>query len=145
MKVYFGQIYIEPGVTFPFSIAFKRRLGEEVSALIRPSSKFIQCYGADWNLVFRISAKRSIADSEIRGPSVFKKQRNLEFTIFLPFDAIQGAATPLHSAIELLLRGVCAVLDTLGFDTNSIQAREGTLATSLSSDPTMLEPNRPSA
>ncbi len=136
MKIHFGQIYIEPGVFFPFSCLFQRLLSDEVSALLEPSTKFIQRYGADWELVFRISAKRAIPDNEIRGPSVFKKDKDVEFTIFLPFDVIRSSA----SAIEFLLQGVCTVLASLGFDTTQIRSRQASLAECLSSDPRILEP-----
>jgi hypothetical protein len=139
MKVHFGQIYVQPGITFPFSFLFQRRLSDEVSALLTPSAKFIQQYGADWKLMFRISAKRSIPDNEVRGPTVFKKDKDVEFTIFLPFDVIQTAASASRSAIEFLLRGVCSVLSSLGFDTAPMQARQSILAETLSSDPTMLD------
>jgi hypothetical protein len=140
MKVHFGQIYIQPGAAFPFSFLFQRRLSEEVSALITPSAKFTQLYGADWDLMFRISAKRSIPDNEVRGPTVLRKDKDVEFTIFLPFDVIQTTASVLRSAIEFLLRGVCSVLVSLGFDTAPIQARQSILAQTLSSDPTMIDP-----
>lgn len=137
MKVHFGQIYIEPGVVFPFSFLFQRRLSEEVSALVSPSAKFSQQYGADWELMFRISAKRSIPDSEICGPSVFKKGKDVEFTVFLPFDVIQAAVSSSQSAIEFLLEAVCSVLTSLGFDATRLQERQSSLAESLSADPTM--------
>jgi hypothetical protein len=141
MKIHFGQIYIEPGVTFPFSILFQRRLSDEVTALIAPSALFTQRYGDDWELMFRVSAKRIISDNEIRGPSVFRKSKDVEFTIFLTFDAIQREASVARSAVTFLLRGVCSVLDSLGFETSAIQNSQASLAESLSSDPTMLEPN----
>jgi hypothetical protein len=128
MKVHFGQIYIQPGVTFPFSFLFQRRPSEEVSALVKPSAMFIQRYGADWELLFRISAKHSIPDNQVRGPTVLEKDRDVEFTIFLPFDVIQTAASVTLSAIEFLLRGICSVLASLGFDTAQIQARRSLLA-----------------
>ena len=91
--------------------------------------------------MFRVSAKRIICDNEIRGPSVFKKDKDVEFTIFLPFDVIQREASVSLSAIAFLLRGVCSVLGSLGIDTAAIQARQSSLAESISSDPTMFKPN----
>jgi len=140
MKVHFGQIYIKPGVAFPFSHLFQRRLSDEITALVLPSAAFVQLYGDDWQLIFRISAKRNITDNEIRGPSVFKKAKDVEFTIFLPFDVIQRDASIAQSAIVFLLRGVCSVLGSLGFDTSNIDACQSGLAESISSDPTMFKP-----
>ncbi|MDR3406481.1 MAG: hypothetical protein P4L99_28615 [Chthoniobacter sp.] len=141
MKIHFGQIYIESGVSFPFSFQFQRHLSDEISALVAPSAKFTQDYGDDWQLMFRVSAKRGICDNEIRGPSVFKKDKDVEFTIFLPFDVIHGESGVLQSAIGFLLQGVSSVLDSLGIDVSEIQAQRGRLSESISSDPRMFEPN----
>lgn len=139
MKVHFGQIYIQAGVCFPFSIRFQRRLSEEIRALIAPSPTFTQTYGDDWDLMFRVSAKRTIGDNEIRGPSAFKKDKIVEFTIFLPFEAIQREASGLRGTIEFLLRGVCSVLDSLDIGTSRILARQSSLIDEICSDPAMFD------
>ena len=139
MKIHFGQIYIQPGISFPFSILFQRRLSEEVSGLFTPSASFVQKYGVDWNVMFRISAKRVIPENEVRGPTVFRKDKNVEFTIFLPFDVIQNSPCVWRSAIEFLLRGVCSVFESLGFDTTKLESRRSLLAETLSADPAMLD------
>src|SRR5438128_660345 len=105
MKVHFGQIYIEPGVEFPFSHLFQRYLAKEVTALVVPSGKFIEKYGSDFELMFRISAKNGIQDNEIRGPTVFRKAKDVEYTVFLPFDIISGTHDVPHSALRFLLKG----------------------------------------
>ena len=141
MKVHFGQIYIEPGVTFPFSFQFQRRLSDEITAMVTPSANFIQRYGEDWDLMFRISAKSAISDTEVRGPSVFKKGKDVEFTIFLPFGVIHREAAASRSAIGFLLQGICSVFHSLGIDTSELQTRQSSLVEDISSDPTMFNPN----
>ena len=104
MKIYFGQIYIQAGVSFPFSFDFQRRLSEEVTPLLQPSSKFCKKYGDDFSLMFRISAKSDLEDNEIRGPTVFRKTRDVEYSIFLPFDVIVRHTDAPRSALRFLLR-----------------------------------------
>ncbi|MES2707944.1 MAG: hypothetical protein V4726_15230 [Verrucomicrobiota bacterium] len=140
MKVHFGQIYIQPGVTFPFSFKFQHRMSEEITALVKPSQNFTQKYGDDWDLIFRISAKRDIIGNEIRGPSVFRKTKDVEFSIFLPFDIIQRDVSACQSATEFLLQGICSVLETLEIETSVIHGRKSALVESICSDPTMFEP-----
>ena len=84
--------------------------------------------------MFRVSAKRAICDNEIFGPSVFKKTKDIEFTVFLPFDVIQCEANTLYSAIGYLLQGVCSVFDSLGIDKSKLQTRKMTLVEAISSD-----------
>jgi len=105
MKVWFGQVYIEPGVNFPFSHHFQRRLSQEVTALTKPSREFIKKHGEDFELMFNVSAKQALQDNEIRGPAVFRKTKDLEYTVFLPFDVIMRHADAPKAALRFLLRG----------------------------------------
>lgn len=138
MKVWFGQIYIEPGVGFPFSHFFQLRLASEVTDLVAASTKFIGRYGADFELMFRISAKQGLQDNEIRGPTVFKKAKDLEYTVFLPYDVIMRDARAPRTALEFLLKGVCEVFDRLDIDKAKLVEKQGSLIDGICSDPTML-------
>ena len=139
MRIYFGQIYIEAGVSFPFSHLFQRRMSDEVTALIIPSPQFVKKYGEDWDLMFRISAKAAIQNTEIRGPSVFRKDKDVEYSIFLPFTKIQAAEDVSRAAIEHLFDAFLSVLTKLGFSIESLQAHRASLVESISSDPAMID------
>jgi hypothetical protein len=137
MKVYFGQIYIEPGVKFPFSHHFQGRLSEEITALAEPSAEFIKKYGSDFDLIFNVSAKNTIQDNEIRGPTVFRKTKDVEYTVFLPFDVISRNPEVSKSALKYLLSGVCSVFKLLGIDTTQLVERQESMIENICSDPTM--------
>jgi hypothetical protein len=139
MKVWFGQIYIEPGVSFPFSHLFQRRLSAEVTALVEPSSTFLKKYGSDFELIFRISAKQGLKDNEIKGPTVFRKAKDVEYSIFLPFDVINRNADAPKRALSFLLKGVCKVFDMLEIDKTRLFNKQQSLIEGICSDPTMLE------
>jgi hypothetical protein len=116
MLVHFGQIYIEADARFPFSHHFQHRISEVVSKLVKPSATFTRKYGADFNLTFNVSAKRGLQDNEIRGPAVFKKTKDVENTIFLPFDVITRHSDAPRHALRFLLKGACDVFDMLEID-----------------------------
>ena len=134
-----NQIYIQPGVSFPFSCHFQRRLSEEITALVVPSAAFIKKYGADFNLIFRVSAKKDIQDNEIRGPTLFKKDKDVEYTVFLPFDVITCHPEVSKSALVFLLQGVCSVFELLEIETTSLAEIKASLVEKICSDPTMLK------
>ena len=138
MKVWFGQIYIEPGVSFPFSHHFQRRLSQEVTALVKPSANFLKNYGEDFELMFRISAKKALHDNEIRGPTVFRKTKDVEYTLFLPFTVIMRHADAPKVALTFLLKGVCDVFDLLEIDKTKLIEKQASLIDGICSDPTML-------
>src|SRR5262249_34269143 len=138
MNVHFGQIYGEPGVSFPFSHLFQRRLSREVTALVEPSSKFLKKYGSDFKLIFNVSAKQGLQDNEIRGPSVFRRTKDVEYTVFLAFDVIMRHADAPRHALRFLLKGVCDVFDRLEIDTTRLLDEQEALIEGICSDPTML-------
>ena len=93
MKIYFGQLYIQAGISFPFNSSFQRFLSEEVSKLVEMNPKFEQSYGTEYELMFRISAKKELLTNEICGPTIFKKEKDIEYTIFLPYKFIMEQST----------------------------------------------------
>lgn len=135
MKVHFGQIYIEPGVNFPFSHGFQLRLGKEITDLVSPSPSFIKKYGPDWELMFRISAKSGREDNEIRGPTVFRKDKDLEYTVFLPDDTIKRSTKVPETAMQFLLEGCCTAFEILAIDTAMLKGRMASIIEQFSSDP----------
>jgi hypothetical protein len=137
MKVYFRQVYIEPGVAFPFSHHFQRRLSEEVTALVTPSARFGKDYGTDFDLIVNVSAKKTLRDNEIRGPAVFRKTKDVEYSVFLPFDVVSNEQDVCKSALTFLLKGVCSVFEALGIDTARVAERQASLIESICSDPRM--------
>ena len=139
MKVWFGQIYIEPGVSFPFNHHFQRYLSKEITDLVEPSTKFIKKYGSDFKLGFNVSAKNAIQDIEINGPTVFRKSKDVEYTIFLPFDVITHNAEVPKCALKFLMRGVCSVFESLDIDVAKILEKQDSLIEHICSDPTMFE------
>lgn len=121
MRVWFGQIYIEPGVNCPWSTLFQQYMSREISALVDPSKCFIDEYGDDYNLVFNVSAKQWISDNEIRGPKVFRRTKDVEFTLFVPFDRIVERADGPEVFMSFLIDGVVVVLETLSIDSSRVR------------------------
>ena len=137
MKVRFGQIYVEVGVCFPFSLRFQQRLSEEVSSVIQPSAEFSKKFGDNWSLMFRISAKKRMDETEIRGPTVFRKSKDVEFSVFLPFDSLQRETGVERAALKTLLHAVCDVLERYSISTVLLRAKSEELIESICADPSM--------
>lgn len=139
MKVWFMQVYTEPGVNFPFSHHFQGRMSREVTALVKPSGKFSEKYGEDFELMFRISAKESLQENLVTGPDVFRKTKDVEYLVFLPFGVIMRHADAPKVALQYLLKGVCDVFDRLEIDTTKLLEKRESLIAGICADPTMLE------
>ncbi len=139
MKVYFSQIYIKPGVSFPFSHQFQVHLSNVITDLVVSSMSFVEKYGDDSNLIFRISAKTEIRDNELKGPTVFNKGKDIEYTVFLPFDVIHCASDANRSALHYLLNGVTSALESLDINAETLLKNRESLVERVLSDPIMLK------
>jgi hypothetical protein len=138
MQVDFRQCYIEDGANFPFSHHFQGRVSEEIGQLVASSAKFTEKYGSDFDLIFNVSAKKVIKDNEIRGPSVFRKTKQVEYSIFLPFDVIIRGSDAPKLALRFLLQGVCEVLALLGIDEGRLLENQESLVEGILADPNVL-------
>ena len=137
MKIHFCQIYIQVGITFPFGHRFQRFLGEKVTELTEPSPKFIKLLGEDYEITFNVSAKRQLAINEIVGPRVVKKDKDVEYSIFLPYVPIMQQPDPSRSALKHLLEGVYEVFEELEIDTSRLKAEQEEIINKIMSSPEM--------
>jgi len=141
MKIYVTQIYIETGMSYRFSHNFQNWLSEQLTSRVQPSPAFVQTYGKDFNLVFNMSAKSKIADVEIKGPTVFERTKDVEFSIFLPHAGCQPRSPDgYRQPLNLLLQGITDVLERFGMDTSEVVNAAPTLIEHIIWTPEMFKP-----
>ena len=144
MKVSVGQIYIQAGVDFPFSFDMQSWISKELSALASPGPAFLKSYGKGFELIIRLSAKTELGENEIKGPTVFKKDKDVEYTLFLPYDRIRDAgAGSRQLAAEKFVDGVTAVFAKAGIEAPELSKRRATLIKKLATDDEMLDASWP--
>ena len=151
MKIHVGQVYIENDTDYGFSTDFQRKISEELTSLVKPSLFFIQEYGEDFELMFNMSAKRwfkrrpfhkqHFEKTEIWGPTVFRKDKDVEYTIFLPFfDKENDSPDRLRLALTRLLDAISYVLDDfLQMDTHDLCANKERIISEILADSNMLD------
>lgn len=136
MKVFVGQIYTKPGVDFPFTHLMQRWLGEELTRVASEDAKFQERYGSGFALGLRISADTGTAETEVKGPTVFKRDRDIEYTLVLPFDAIENAPDRRRMAVECIAAGIAAVFAELEIGLDRLDQGRESLVERLLTDPT---------
>jgi hypothetical protein len=139
MKIFVSQIYIKAGIRFPFSCKFQIEMGEVLTILTKPSSFFLETYGPDYKLMFNMSAKEGTSSCDVKGPTVYRKEEDVEYSIFLPYDEIMSREDVLRSALKFFLEGVCQVFDMLKIDLANIAEQSPSIIESICSNPAMLE------
>jgi len=150
MKIHVGQIYIENDTDYGFTHVFQRKISKALTSLVSPSSFFIQEYGEDFSIIFRMSAKRRFKrrplheqhfeDTEIWGPTVFRKEKDVEYTIFLPYyDKEEDSPDRLKNALTRLLDATNHVLaEFLKMDTDALMQQRDTVISDILADPKIL-------
>jgi hypothetical protein len=120
MNLYVSQIYIEPGINYPFSHIFQKFISDSLSDSVVESPYFIKKYGENFSLVFNMSAKIHVEEVEIHGPSVYHKGKNVEYTIFVPFEEMTDKrywdSVELAKPLKHLFSGIILVLEKLEID-----------------------------
>ena len=144
MKIYVSQIYIQVGVSFPFSHHMQLWLGEQLSTMITITPEFRQTYGVDFDLIVQISARKGLVQNEIKGPTVFKKTKDVEYTIFLPYDVIARAENGCGTASTFILDGIQAVLTAAHLDAGDLAVRRDSFIKHICTEPAMLKGPWPS-
>jgi hypothetical protein len=140
MKTFVSQIYIEPGVKFPFSIAFQQRMSEWPTKLINGWGKNAAQYPMDFDLIFRLSSKSDINEPEIYGPTVFIIDKNVEYTVFLPFRMVGiGKDADFTNIIIFLIDSISLICSRVGIDTERLQDSSLDIATDIVNDTEMFK------
>lgn len=140
MKIFIGQIYIKAGVIFPFSLRFQKWLGDALSERVEATECFINEFGVGARLGIRISAKENIDQPEIKGPTVFKRDKCVEFTIFLPYQSSDYYdPTVAASLVEQLLQSVVIILQKIGLDPVNVVRDADYLRSDFLSTPGLLD------
>jgi hypothetical protein len=138
MRIYVGQIYIEPGVWYPFTQEFQEYLSELATQDTTGTERFCGKYGDDFDIVFNISAKAALRIAEVKGPTVFKRDKTVEYTFFLPYDKQAPVeAELLVDVVRVLLANMNTVLSNLGMTTNRIANDSDDIAKNIVRDPRM--------
>ena len=139
MNIYVGQIYIEAGINYPFSHIFQRWIHKELSNLVPDSSVFEQKYPG-YNVIFNMSSKAKLTETLIMGPTVFKKNKDIEFSIFLPYlKHDRSDPNSLREPLRLLLDAIATVLRNLGADVSALIERTDSIIDHILSDSSMIK------
>lgn len=139
MNVYVGQIYIEAGASYPFSAAWQRYLSQELTRCVSASAYFEERFGVGQNLIFRVSAKKGIPLVELKGPAHFKRDGDVEYTVFLPHTGEVPTREACQRALQDLLVGVSQILVSLQIAIDDLKARSQKIVEHVLVSPEMFE------
>jgi len=138
MQIHVSQCYIEGGSTYRFSHIFQNYISEQISEFVEMSPEFISAYSENFELIFNMSAKAALKENEVLGPTIFNKDNDVEYSIFLPFDP----KMPLDEnkrifALDNLFLGIYEVLEKYKFDVSKLRVEEKRIIDEIIANPIM--------
>jgi hypothetical protein len=140
MKIYVGQIYIQAGINYPFSYIFQKWIHEELSKLVEPSGSFLKKFSIDFTILFSLSAKSEIEIAEIKGPTIYKKDKDIEFTVFLPHDGkAVDSYEDCRKPLEIFFSCLATALESLTLDASLIKKNSHLLIEKILSNQLMFD------
>lgn len=117
-----AQIYPEVGVhfenIFPWEKAKEWRIALERNLI--PDGIFKKKH-KDYQLVFLISASTLIGDLLIKGPTISKRNKTIDYVLWIPYARVVNDPKPLTKLTEYFKQGVAEVLRKLEYPEESIQ------------------------
>lgn len=139
MNIYVSQFYIEAGANYPFSHRFNHFISKAIADRIASPESFVQKYGEDFDLIFRMSARSDIQDTLIKGPAVFQRDKDVEYSIFLPYNGDNQDPRTFKEVVARLLSAIINVLTDLGFDASAVLRDSSELADQIVENPAMID------
>jgi len=107
MKVDFGQIYAEVGVSFGFTNTVLIELCERIDGLGRVFEHYKKLFKTDdFFVVFIISATMKHDTLSVKGPTTLSKHKTVEFALHIPYKKTDSFSEQMSYALNFVGEGI---------------------------------------
>lgn len=113
MILLIGAWYNEVGFSFNFSHKVDNYIREQIKELIFNKYKLDEI-DIDWYLNLVVATDSKTIDLEVRGPEKRKRQKMIDYGLWLPYSKIMNSANPLECYIDYFIEAVAIVLANYG-------------------------------
>ncbi len=113
--LYISYVNLSPGLKNPYDLLSDQELIKPLRENFFKWQTFFDKYGSDYSLGFFITTMAGTNQLEIKKPSISKKMKIVEYSIFLP-DEIKD----LNNYIDLVFEGIGIVLEKFTISENEV-------------------------
>jgi hypothetical protein len=122
VKISFVQLYSEVGASFdrvdgPLLQAIVCRFNTLEKNIDELARKFKE---NDFKLLLTISSKSDISDLEIKGPTIWKRENKVGFSLFIPWRKTNSFIDEVEYILPWIGRGLVSILNRYGVDGREI-------------------------
>lgn len=108
---------------------FRKSVGLELSEILKRN--FLSWKGffdkfPNYSLCFYIVTKKEVEEIEIKGPGIFKKDKEIEYSLFMP-----NISYNILTYIDTIFEGLSRILENYGIEANDVKKMKQELLASL--------------
>lgn len=112
MHITVAGAYPEVGINFPISYKFNKLLREAIHSPEEDfSDAFQKVYGKEYSLGIILSAKEDTLDLIIKGPSISKRYKAVDYVLYIPFCIIHSQADFFINYVNFVCDGIKSILE----------------------------------
>lgn len=112
--LYLSYINLTPGLQNRFSDSTHKIVIEVLRRKFETWTGFFDKY-TSWNLGYIITTKKGVEELEVKGPTIFKRDKLVDYTIFLP-----DVNYSLEEYIEFVFKGIAVSLKEYGVEDSAV-------------------------
>ncbi|WP_249744642.1 hypothetical protein [Burkholderia pyrrocinia] len=136
MKISFGQIYPEVGVSFDFTNTVLAELNEGINSLEGSFAHYVKLFsGDDFSVVFIISATKKSDILSVKGPTTLAKKKRVEFVLHIPYKQFESFLDQMDYALNFIECGVKSTFDRYNSDSSGVAEMVSRTKDAIRADP----------
>jgi len=122
MILIINSLFVEPNITFNVSDNIMAKINETFEGALKPSKTFIKNY-ENFDIGFTISTKKEVEYLYIQGPLIDKKEKEIYFTIWMPYEKIYLSENYIEAYLDNLYEGIILGIKKYEIDTELINTK----------------------
>ncbi|HEY5750637.1 MAG TPA: hypothetical protein VIU12_31460 [Chryseolinea sp.] len=120
MSFGYGTIYMEEGVVFPISYKIGDLIIDEMQARLPKESQQVVVKGEPFSLGVVISTKKSKTELSIQGPSISKKYKMVDYTLWIPYEKVIKSKNIPNAYLDCVCEGIILVFKEYQYDSSIV-------------------------
>jgi len=115
-----ASIFSEVGVDFPISYKVNQLLLDRLVKKLQKENQEVNVKGEFFSLGVIVSTRKNVTDLSFQGPSISKKYKMVDYTIWMPFAKVIESDNILFAYLDYLCQGISLVMKECGYPTAAI-------------------------
>ncbi|MBT1699247.1 hypothetical protein KK083_20285 [Fulvivirgaceae bacterium PWU4] len=113
-------LFPEVGVDFPISYKVNQLLLDKLIDKLPKEQQQVIVDNKSFSLGVIISTRKSKTDLSIQGPSISKKYKMVDYTIWIPYLKVIKSSSLLETYLDFISEGIILVFEDLGRDNKKL-------------------------